>query len=139
VTQGDDAFLLFVNGTLMRGLELHDNLDGAEFLEEAVTARAYRLYSIGEAHPGMFEVAEGGVAISGELYLVRPDVWRRVAAGEPAGLYKGPVRLADGRTVDGILFPRELAEGSHRDISDHADWRAYRAESERSLPLWGEG
>jgi gamma-glutamylcyclotransferase (GGCT)/AIG2-like uncharacterized protein YtfP len=125
------AFLLFVNGTLMRGLELHGNLKGGEFLEEAVTAPVYRLYSIGGAHPGMFEVAEGGVAIAGELYRVSPDVWRHVAAGEPAGLHKGPVRLADGRTVEGILFPREQAEGRHPDISDHGDWRAYLASRRR--------
>ncbi|MDQ6793147.1 MAG: gamma-glutamylcyclotransferase [Candidatus Dormibacteraeota bacterium] len=127
MTERDGAFLLFVNGTLMRGLGLHGNLKGAEFLEEAVTAPVYRLHSIGGAHPGMFEVAEGGVPIAGELYRISPEVWRRVAAGEPAGLYKGPVRLADGRTVDGILFPRELAEGSHPDISDYGGWRAYAA------------
>ncbi len=127
MTERDGAFLLFVNGTLMRGLGLHGNLKGAEFLEEAVTAPVYRLHSIGGAHPGMFEVAEGRVPIAGELYRISPEVWRRVAAGEPAGLYKGPVRLADGRTVDGILFPRELAEGSHPDISDYGGWRAYAA------------
>jgi gamma-glutamylcyclotransferase (GGCT)/AIG2-like uncharacterized protein YtfP len=125
------AFFLFVNGTLMRGLELHGNLEGAQFMEEVVTAPVYRLYSIGGAHPGMFEVAEGGVAIAGELYRVWPDVWRRIAAGEPAGLYKGPVRLGDGRTVEGILFPREQAEGRHRDISEYGDWRAYLASRRR--------
>jgi gamma-glutamylcyclotransferase (GGCT)/AIG2-like uncharacterized protein YtfP len=127
VRERGGAFPLFVNGTLMRGLGLHGNLKGAQFLGEAVTAPVYRLHSIGGAHPGMFEVAEGGVPIAGELYQISPEVWRRVAAGEPPGLYKGPVRLADGRTVDGILFPRELAEGSHPDISDYGGWRAYAA------------
>ena len=45
--------LLFVNGTLMRGLKLHANLDCAEFLEEAQTAPIYRIHSIGDVHPGM--------------------------------------------------------------------------------------
>jgi gamma-glutamylcyclotransferase (GGCT)/AIG2-like uncharacterized protein YtfP len=140
VTERGGAFLLFVNGTLMRGLDLHGNLAGAEFVEEVATAPIYRLYSIGDAHPGMFEVADGGVAVAGELYRVWPDVWRRVAAGEPAGLYKAPVRLTDGRTVEGILFPRELAEGKHRDISDFADWRAYLKGCRLlgSFPLLGE-
>jgi gamma-glutamylcyclotransferase (GGCT)/AIG2-like uncharacterized protein YtfP len=119
--------LLFVNGTLMRDLPLHGNLDGAEFLEVVVTAPAYRVYSIGDVHPGMFEVEHGGVSVAGELYRVPDEVWRRVEAGEPPGLYRGPVRLADGRVVPGILFPRELAEGRHRDISSFGDWRAYRA------------
>jgi gamma-glutamylcyclotransferase (GGCT)/AIG2-like uncharacterized protein YtfP len=121
------AFELFVNGTLMRGLALHDNLAGAEFLGAASTAPIYRLYSIDDRHPGMFEVAEGGVAVAGEIYLVPDEVWRRVEAGEPAHLYCGQVRLADGREVSGILFPRALAERHHKDISDYGDWRAYMA------------
>ena len=116
---------LFVNGTLMRGLALHDNLDGAEFLGEAVTEAAYRMYSIDDRHPGMFEVDDGGVSIKGELYRVPDDVWARIEAGEPPNLYRGEIKLADGRRVLGILYPRELAEGRHRDISEYGDWRAY--------------
>ena len=118
---------LFVNGTLMRGLPLHANLDGAEFLGEFVTQPRYRLYSIGDIHPGMFEVERGeaGIAVPGELYRVPDDVLERVEAGEPPGLYRGVVLLADGRSVQGILFPRELAEGVHRDISAFGSWRAY--------------
>jgi gamma-glutamylcyclotransferase (GGCT)/AIG2-like uncharacterized protein YtfP len=121
------AIELFVNGTLMRGLALHGNLAGAQFLGAARTVPAYRLYSIDDRHPGMFEVAEGGVAVAGEVYLVPDEVWRRVEAGEPPNLYCGPVRLADGRVIQGILYPRELAEGRHRDISEFGDWRAYMA------------
>ena len=47
------AFELFVNGTLMRGLALHDNLAGATFVAEARTAPIYRLYSIADRHPGL--------------------------------------------------------------------------------------
>ena len=123
--------ILFVNGTLMRGLALHENLAGAEFLGEAWTAPCYRIHSIGDRHPGMYEVASGGVAVAGELYEVPDAVWRRVEAGEPPGLYCGPVKLAGGRVVDGILYPRELAEGQHPDISAHGGWRAYRAAAAR--------
>jgi len=120
------AFELFVNGTLMRGLALHANLDGAAFLGAFRTAPIYRLYSIGDVHPGMFEVDRGGVSVAGELYRMDEETWRRVEAGEPPDLYCGPVRLEDGRTVNGILYPRALAEGRHTDISDYGDWRAYR-------------
>lgn len=119
---------LFVNGTLMRGLALHPNLAGAEFLGAFRTAPRYRLFSIGDVHPGMFEVSTGGVAVAGELYRLPDDVWARVEAGEPPNLYKGPVTLEDGRVFDGILYPRELAEGHHRDISELGDWRAYIAQ-----------
>ena len=124
--------ILFVNGTLMRGLALHENLAGAEFLGEAWTAPCYRLHSIGDRHPGMYEVEEGGIAVAGELYRVPEEVWRRVEAGEPPDLYRGPVRLADGREVEGILYPRELATSKHPDISAHCGWRAYRAAAART-------
>ncbi len=119
------SFDLFVNGTLMRGLALHANLDGATFLGEALTAPRYRLYSIDDIHPGMFEVEAGGVSVAGEAYRVSDEVWARIEAGEPPGLYRGPVRLMNGRDMDGILYPRALAEGRHRDISEFGDWRAY--------------
>jgi gamma-glutamylcyclotransferase (GGCT)/AIG2-like uncharacterized protein YtfP len=128
------SFELFVNGTLMRGLALHANLAGAEFLGEARTAPIYRLYSIDDRHPGMFELdegEEGGVSVPGELYRMPDEVWARVEAGEPPNLYKGPVRLSDGRVVDGILYPRELAEGHHRDISAYGGWRSYIDARER--------
>ncbi|MDA7948161.1 MAG: gamma-glutamylcyclotransferase [Hyphomicrobiaceae bacterium] len=119
--------ILFVNGTLMRGLALHHNLDGASFLEDVRTAPHYRLYSIGDVHPGMFEVAasEGGISVPGELYEMDDSIWARVEAGEPPNLYCGPVTLEDGRSVDGILYPRALAEGNHQDISHYGGWRAY--------------
>jgi gamma-glutamylcyclotransferase (GGCT)/AIG2-like uncharacterized protein YtfP len=126
------AFDLFVNGTLMQGLALHANLAGAEFLGPAQTVPRYRLYSIDDIHPGMFEVDEGGVSVAGEVYRVPDDVWARVEAGEPPGLYRGPVRLTDGREIDGILYPRELAEGKHRDISEFGDWRAYMNASRKN-------
>jgi gamma-glutamylcyclotransferase (GGCT)/AIG2-like uncharacterized protein YtfP len=119
---------LFVNGTLMRGLPLHGNLAGAEYLETRHTAPVYRLLSIGDVHPGMYEVAEGGVAVEGELYRVPDDVLRRVLAGEPPNLYLGRVRLADGREVSGILYdPAAPAAADARDISAHGGWRAYIA------------
>ncbi|MDQ3811324.1 MAG: gamma-glutamylcyclotransferase, partial [Chloroflexota bacterium] len=101
------------------------NLAGAEFVGVCRTAPRYRLYSIGDVHPGMFEVDEGGVSVEGELYRVPSDVLERVEAGEPPDLFRGQVTLADGRLVQGILYPRALAEGEHRDISRYGGWRAY--------------
>jgi gamma-glutamylcyclotransferase (GGCT)/AIG2-like uncharacterized protein YtfP len=124
-------FDLFVNGTLMRELPLHPNLAGAEFVGERRTAPRYRMYSIDDRHPGMFEVAEGGVSVLGEVYRMPDEVWRRVEAGEPPNLYRGVIYLDDGSEVYGILYPRELAEGRHRDISSFGDWRAYMASTAR--------
>ncbi|WP_127125808.1 gamma-glutamylcyclotransferase [Georgenia sp. SYP-B2076] len=127
-----DDSLLFVNGTLMRGLELHGNLAGAELLGEVRTAPKYRVHSIGDVHPGMYQVSDGeeGAPVSGELYQVPIEVLLRVIEGEPAGLYRGPVELADGRLVPGILCARDLAE-RHPDITAHGGWRQYRAAATR--------
>ena len=121
------AIELFVNGTLMRGLALHKNLDGANFLGEFHTLPIYRLYSIDDIHPGMFEVEEGGVSVAGEMYSMNDEIFQRVKNGEPSGLYFGDVKLNNGSTVKGVLFPREAAESNYKDISNFGDWRAYIA------------
>jgi AGZA family xanthine/uracil permease-like MFS transporter len=123
-----DDELLFVNGTLMRGLELHANLDGAELIEETSTAPVYRVHSIGDVHPGMYRIGDGeqGASITGELYHVPVDVLLRVIESEPEGLYRGPIELADGRVVPGILYRRERAV-QHPDITEHGGWRQYLA------------
>ncbi len=121
-----DDSLLYVNGTLMRGLGLHDNLSGAEFLEEVSTAPKYRVHTIGDVHPGMYKVESDGASIVGELYAVPMGVLLKVIEGEPPGLYRGPVELADGRVVPGILFDEQVAK-KHPDITKHGGWRAYTA------------
>lgn len=121
---------LFVNGTLMRGLQLHANLEGAEFLGEFRTAPNYRIFSIGDVHPGMYRVEEGGISVPGEIYWLPDEVWARVEAGEPPGLYKGPVELSNGRWVDGILFPEAMTVGQ-REITSFGGWREYWEAKER--------
>ena len=118
---------LFVNGTLMRGFELNKNLEGSEFMGEFTTEPCYRLYSINDVHPGMYEVVEGGVAVAGEMYRMSDEICQRVEVGEPLHLYCGPVKLDNGQTVDGILFPKDIAEENHKDISEFGDWRKYMA------------
>ena len=122
------AFELFVNGTLMRGLSLAANMGDSEFIGEFKTEPQYRVYSIDDIHPGMYrleEGEEGGVAVTGELYLVSDDTWKHIESGEPPHLYRGKVMLEDGREVYGILYPRQLAEGKQLDISAYGDWRLY--------------
>jgi AGZA family xanthine/uracil permease-like MFS transporter len=121
-----DDDVLFVNGTLMRGLELSQNLAGAEFEEEIATAPKYRLVSVDDIHPGMYEVADGGASISGELYHIPTEVLVRVIEGEPDGLYRGPVELTNGRIVPGILFDKDRAQ-AYPDITEHGGWREYLA------------
>jgi len=113
--------LLFVNGTLMRGLVLHGNLQGAEFIAEMKTAPKYRMHDIGGVHPGMYEVEKDGVAVSGELYTLPIDVLLRVIENEPPGLYRGPVELADGRIVPGVLYDEAMAK--KHPVIESGNWR----------------
>jgi gamma-glutamylcyclotransferase (GGCT)/AIG2-like uncharacterized protein YtfP len=125
---------LFVNGTLMRGLKLHGNLAGDEILGEFRTSPHYRIFSISDVHPGMFRVEEGGISVPGELYRLPDEVWSRVEAGEPPGLYMGPVELDDGRWVDGILFPQEMTV-EQREITEFGGWREYlKAQEQGGVP-----
>lgn len=124
------AFLLFVNGTLMRGLALNPNLKGSPFLGVAQTEPRYRIHSIGDRHPGMYRLRDdepGGISVPGELYLVSEEFWPELEASEPPNLYRGRVVLDDGSEVWGILYPRELAEAGQPDISAFGGWREYVA------------
>jgi gamma-glutamylcyclotransferase (GGCT)/AIG2-like uncharacterized protein YtfP len=131
-----DALVLAVNGTLMRGLELNGNLlrAGARFLREARTAPAYRLYSIGDVHPAMQRVAEGGVCVALELWELPAANVARVLREEPAGLCVGKVELEDGAQVLGVLGEAWLCARG-RDITTHGGWRAYLAtQQQRTSP-----
>jgi gamma-glutamylcyclotransferase (GGCT)/AIG2-like uncharacterized protein YtfP len=117
---------LFVNGTLMRGEALHQNLDGCTFLAEAQTAAAYRLYALGNgSYPGMIRAADSGVTVSGELYDVPSDLVDGIFAREPPHLYLGVVELADGSQVQGVLCDPAAAP-KYPEISTYGGWHNWR-------------
>ncbi len=123
-----DLIHLAVNGTLMRGLELNPNMlaVGAEFIREDQTVPDYRIYSIGDRHPGMVRVAEGGVAVAVEVWAVPPAGLASILLKEPAGLSIGKVQLASGDEILGVLAEPILCVGQ-REISEFGGWRAYCA------------
>jgi quercetin dioxygenase-like cupin family protein len=124
--QKPDAVLLAVNGTLMRGLELNPNMlaAGAEFVQEAVTEPAYRLWTIGDRHPAMIRSKPGGASIAVEVWSVPAVGLASILLNEPAGLCIGKVRLSDGSEVLGVLGEPALCEGQS-DITEYGGWRAY--------------
>lgn len=119
---------LAVNGTLMRGLELHPNMlgVGAEFIEEAKTAPCYRLWSIGDRHPAMMRVEAGGVSVALEIYEISADGLASVLRKEPAGLCVGKVMLDSGDEVLGVLGESFLCEKG-KEITEYGGWRSYIA------------
>ena len=123
---------LAVNGTLMRGLELNGNLlaAGARFVREAMTGPEYRLWSIGDRHPAMIRVREGGAAVAVEVWDVPAAGLAQILLQEPPGLCIGKVQLADGEETLGVLGEPALCEGQ-REITRWGGWRAYCAAQDR--------
>lgn len=119
---------LAVNGTLMRGFELHPNLEsvGARFVKEAQTMPTYRLWSIGDRHPAMVRVSSGGTSVAVEVYEISPDGLASVLLKEPPGLSIGKVTLSDGDELLGVLGEPVLCE-SQREITEYGGWRNYIA------------
>ena len=124
----EEPILLAVNGTLMRGLELNPNLlaVGATFVREDATLPAYRLYSIGDRHPGMVRVPEGGVTVAVEVWAVPPAGLASILMKEPPGLSIGKVSLVSGAEVLGVLAEPILCAGQG-EITEFGGWRAYMA------------
>ena len=118
---------LAVNGTLMRGLALCQNLldVGATFDRDCQTEAAYRLWTIDDNYPAMIKVREGGVAVAVEVWDVPLAGLGVVLSQEPPGLAIGKVILADGEEVLGVIGEPLTVEGK-KEITEFGGWRAYQ-------------
>ena len=121
-----DTIKLAVNGTLMRGLVLNENLInvGATFEREAHTEAAYRLWSIDDIYPAMIRVEQGGVAVAVEVWQVPLAGLGVILSQEPPGLAIGKVKLADGEEVLGVIGEPMTVAGK-QEITAYGGWRAY--------------
>ncbi|MBC5809269.1 MAG: gamma-glutamylcyclotransferase [Candidatus Eremiobacteraeota bacterium] len=118
----------FICGSALRGQPDHGNLGDAKFLGEVRTAPRYRLYSVRNQHPGIYEVPDGGVSIAGELYEFTDEQHEALMASEPPDLYEGDVILEDGSTASAMIYPQRLIEArGFEDVSHHGGWAAFKA------------
>ena len=117
--------LVVFNGGLMRGQSAHWKLKAATYIEAIYTAPCYRLYSIGDRYPAMLREDARGVSVAAELYYVPDEVWPYIDNIEPPGLYRGPVELADGRMLEGMLGQPPFVAKNGVDISDFGGWADY--------------
>ena len=117
---------LAVNGTLMRGLELNNNLlaVGASFIREATTEPAYRLFSIQDVHPAMMRVTNEGIAVAVEIWAVPFAGLAKILLQEPPGLCIGKVLLEDGEEVLGVIGESIICQNG-ADITHYGGWRNY--------------
>ncbi len=117
----------FICGSALTGQPDHKNLGEAKLVGEAQTAAKYRLHSVRGEHPGIYEVAEGGVAIKGEIYEMSTEQHAHLISTEPPDLYESPIEMEDGSKVSAMIYPRDLiTERKYADISQYGGWAAFK-------------
>lgn len=119
---------VFICGSAMRGQPDNHNLKGARFVAGSATVPVFRLHAVGDGwHPGIYQVAQGGVSISGEIYELTTEQFAHLKTTEPPHLYPEAVQLTDGSTAIAFLYPKELVdENRWPDISDFGGWAPYK-------------
>lgn len=115
-----------VNGTLMRGLGLNQNLcdAGGEFVAETATASCYRLWSINDSYPAMMRDNKKGKAIRVEVWRLPLEGLVRIIEKEPPGLCLGRVELQDQSIIFGILGEDYIC-ADQKEITGYGGWREY--------------
>ncbi len=122
-----DLKRFFICGSALRGQPDHQNLQGATFVSEARTLPKYRLLAVKDGwHPGIYEVADGGISIPGEIYEMSAEQYKYLLANEPPDMYESPIELDTGEQVSAMLYPQDLSK-NWPDISGYGGWAAYKA------------
>jgi hypothetical protein len=118
----------FICGSALSNQPDHGSLGNARLICSAKTAARYRMHSVKDGrHPGVYEVAQGGIALMGELYELTPHQHAGLLAAEPPGLYQGVLLLDDGSFAQAMLYPRELIErDGDPDVSHYGGWAAFK-------------
>jgi gamma-glutamylcyclotransferase (GGCT)/AIG2-like uncharacterized protein YtfP len=129
MSQVPDTKRIFICGSALRGQPDHGNLGSAKFIREAKTRPTYRLHAVQNGwHPAIYEVADGGISIPGEVYELTLEEFNYLAENEPPHMYPSDVVLEDGEVLTAFLYPRELVEKYNwTDISEYGGWAAYKA------------
>ena len=118
----------FICGSALRGQPGHGNLNGATFIAPARTAPRYRMASVRDEHPGVYEVQSGGVALAGEIYEFTDEQYRALMESEPPDLYEASITLDDGSTIHAMVYPQALIEErGYPDISSYGGWATFTA------------
>jgi len=118
----------FICGSALSGQPDHKNLGDAKFLGAAKTAPRYRLHSVRDQHPGIYEVPQGGISIVGELYDFTPEQHSHLLGTEPPDLYEAEIVLDDGSTANAMIYPKKLIEErGYEDVSQYGGWTAFKA------------
>ena len=126
---------LAVNGSLMRGFALNENLQAvnAQFVRETTTSGHYRMWSINDQYPAMQRDSSGGQQIQVEVWKMTPPALVTLLDSEPPGLCLGKVELADNQWLFGILGEKFVCQGM-AEITHWGGWRNFS----HKIGSWGE-
>lgn len=115
-----------VNGTLMRGFSLNQNLldVNAEFVSDARTAPKYRLWSIRDEYPAMIRDENNGAKIDVEIWKLSAEALVTIIQNEPTGLVVGKIELEEGKSMLGVLGEAFIVVGQ-KEITEWKGWRTY--------------
>ncbi|MDT4941300.1 MAG: hypothetical protein QOJ34_1389 [Pseudonocardiales bacterium] len=118
---------MFLNGTAMRGGDMHHLVGDSAFLGAARTAPRYRFHAVDDRYPALEDVGADGVSVEGELYeMDYPQLREVLLPAEPDGLELGVIELADGTGSLAMVLRRPRPNLPTSDISAFGSWRAYR-------------
>lgn len=124
-----EEILLAVNGSLMRGFALNQNLLAvdADFVREATTSDQYRMWSINDQYPAMQRDSNGGQKIQVEIWKMTPPALVTLLESEPPGLCLGKVELGENEWLFGILGEKSICQGME-EITHWGGWRNYHSQ-----------
>lgn len=121
-----ENILVFICGSALRGQPTHHTVADSVFVKAVTTKPNYRLHSVEDKHPGIYEVVEGGISIPGELYAMTPQKYQTLLDSEPPHLYPKAIPLEDGTEAIAMLYPQEvIIERQYPDVSHFGGWTAY--------------
>jgi gamma-glutamylaminecyclotransferase len=106
--------ILFVYGTLKRGLRNHSLIADQQFLGEAVTEPRYRVFDLG-LHPGLIADEANGLAVKGELWAVSASCLAELDEFEevPGPFVRAEVQIAGrGDEVQAYFWNRPVPDGA---------------------------
>lgn len=113
-TVNEEPTILFVYGTLKRGLANHHLMAGQHFIGDAITRPLYRVLDLGP-HPGLIVDEANGLAVSGELWAVSAECLARLDEFEevPGPFVRAPVEIKGwGEEVDAYFWNNPAPEGA---------------------------
>lgn len=130
-TDMTNTITVAVVGAHLSGMPLNAQLTerGAVLLETTKTAATYRFFALPGTvppKPGLLRVAEGGAAISVELWAMPVEHFGSFVGLIPSPLGIGTLKTEDGRQVKGFICEPWALEGAE-DITAFGGWRAFMA------------